>query len=219
MARPLRVIPVGLVVHAFNRGNELRRLFLDRTDYRRFVDLLSEGCRKFRVTVIAYCLMPTHWHLVLTPLADGAVSAYLHWVTTKHSLQLRKRSGTVGRGHVYQGRFHAIPVQQSRYYFNLLDYVESNARRGGLAARSEEWEWSSAHERIHGGKLLRPGPLPLPADWLERINTQQTQEMLDGIRTAIRAKRPYGTGAWVEATASELGLQSTLRTRGRPRGK
>jgi putative transposase len=219
MARPPRIIPSGLVVHVINRGNDKRRLFLDRTDYQRFLDLLYDGCRKFPVLVIAFCLMPTHWHLVLVPLADGAVSAYLHWVTTKHSLQFRKRSGTIGHGHVYQSRFGSFPVQTGAYYYNVINYVDSNARRSGLVSRAEAWEWSSAHERAFGGRLLSPGPIPLPDNWLDLINSLQPRALLEDIRTAVRGERPYGEPEWVKAKAAELGLSSRLRPRGRPAGK
>jgi putative transposase len=219
MPRPHRNLPVGHVFHVVNRGNDRRSLFFDQVDYQGFMDLLLEAGRRFHVLVIAYCLMPNHWHLIMTPQEAGAVSAHLHWLTTTHSVQYRRRLESVGNGHVYQARFSAFPIQTNRHYFNGVKYVEANALRKRLVRRAEEWMWSSAYERVHGCKLVQPGPVELPANWLDFVNMKQSRHVTDEIRVCARAQRPYGDEKWAAATAAELGIESRMHPRGRPKGR
>jgi putative transposase len=217
MARPPRITPAGNVFHVTNRATEGRILFGDRSDYQAFYRLLVVACRRLGMRVIAFCLMPTHWHLVLWPSSDGAVSEYLHWVTTQHSLHFRLRTGTVGRGHVYQDRFHSFPVQVTRYYYNLIRYVEANALNGQLVVKAEQWPWSSLFERLNGGDLITSGPLALPPHWSECVNAVLPLREVKAIRCSERCGRPYGSSKWVAQTAALQSLDQTLRGRGRPR--
>lgn len=217
MARPLRITLAGSVYHVTNRAAQGLVLFSNRTDYQAFYRLLVVARRRFGMRVIAFCLMPTHWHLVLWPSSDGAVSAFLHWIATRHSLRFRRQTGTVGRGHVYQDRFHSFPVQTGRYYYNLLRYVEGNALRGHLVAKAEDWPWSSLFERINGGELITGGPMDPLVDWTERVNATLPRHDFKAIQRAERRGRPYGAPKWVVETASCQSLDQTLGFRGRPR--
>src|SRR5512146_3153426 len=79
MGRPPRITPAGFVFHVFNRAIEGVVLFENKADFEQFYRLLVEGSCRFGVRFIAYCLMPNHWHLVLWPTTDNAVSDFLHW--------------------------------------------------------------------------------------------------------------------------------------------
>lgn len=115
--------------------------------------------------VIAYCLMPNHWHLVLWPDQDDAVSAYIHWLTGAHACYFNARHGLTG--HVYQGRFRDVRVRDERHLLTLLSYVEANPIRAGLVERAELWHWSSVGpSRLSS---LHPGPVPRPENWLELL--------------------------------------------------
>ncbi len=217
MPRPRRIAPGGFVYHALNRATEGQSIFHDAGDYRMFLELLRLAGRRTPMRVCGYCLMRTHWHLILWPFADGALSTYLHWVTTCHSLQYRACSDSQGRGYVYQGRFCSFPVQTSRYYYNALKYVEGNALRSHYVQRAEDWPWSSLVERSRAGDLLDPGPLEIPCDWTEIVNTLPPEEQLEELRASVRSGRPYGSPSWSDDTAAALALGQTLRCRGRPR--
>ena len=162
MPRHHRVLPGGYVYHVLNRGCERRTIFEEWADYQTFIDLMVKAHDRVPMRVCALQLMSTHWHLLLWPQKDGAVSAYMHWLCTMHSLQHRRSHGTVGMGHLYQDRFHCFPVQDDRYYYHVVHYIETNAKRAGLVSRAEAWPWSSVADRINGTGLTVPGPLPLP---------------------------------------------------------
>jgi putative transposase len=210
------LVPANYVYHVLNRGCHRRRLFDNTADYRFFRMLLSRARDKVGMRVCAFDVMPNHWHLVLWPERDGAVSAYVHWLCTAHVAYRVRVKGPEAGGHAYQGRFRCFPVHDAVYYYRALRYVEANALRAGLVQRAEAWKWSSAAERTHGSDLLVRGPLALPADWLELVNRGLDQDDLRALRESARSGRPYGPPGWVEETAASLGLEHTLRRPGRP---
>lgn len=217
MPRPRRIAPGGIVYHALNRATEGRRIFTDACDYRMFLGLLALASRRTPMRICGLSLMKTHWHLILWPFTDGALTAYLHWLSTCHSLQYRARYNTQGRGCVYQGRFRSFPIQTTEYYYNALKYVEGNALRAQYVDRAEDWPWSSLGLRLRGhGELFAPGPLYLPPDWVEIVNTVPPQEQLETLRASVRTGRPYGCQKWTYRTADMLSLEHTMWCRGRP---
>src|SRR5690349_6183496 len=106
MPRDFRKLPPGSVVHCVNRGNDRRPLFERASDYEDFLRLVSWAKSRSAVRILAYCLMSNHWHFVFWVLQQGDVSRFLHRLTTTHAVSWRKRTHTVGDGHVYKDRFH-----------------------------------------------------------------------------------------------------------------
>jgi putative transposase len=131
----------------------------------------------------------------------------------------------VGYGHIYQGRYKSLPVEQDSHFLALVRYVERNARRAGLVKRAEEWPWSSVYARLYGKegakRLLSPWPVPEPSHYLEWLNRSQPKEEVEKIRCAIKRSRPYGSEGWVSKAVAQFGLENTMRNSGRPakRGK
>ena len=216
MPRPRRFAPANYVFHVLNRGCHGRRLFDTAADYRGFRALLSKGADRVGMRVCGFDVMPNHWHLVVWPEKDGAVSAFVHWVSTAH-VAMRVRLGRQEAGHLYQGRFHCFAIQDEVYYYNAIRYVEANALRAGLVERAEDWEWSSAAERKHVSDLLVPGPLPLPTNWIELVNRGFDRDDLAALRASVRTGRPYGAADWVDETSKVLGLEQKLHGAGRTR--
>ena len=93
--------------------------------------------------LLAYCVMPNHWHLVVWPHQDGALSRFMNWLTLTHTQRWHQHRHSVGEGHVYQGQFKSFPVETNEYFLVVCRYVERNAVRAGLVERAEQWRWSS----------------------------------------------------------------------------
>ena len=89
--------------------------------------------------ILACCLMPNHWHLVLYPRADGDLSQFLRRLTLTHTQRYHARTRTVGYGHVYQGRYKSLLVESDLHFLSLVRYVERNAKRAGLVKKAEVW--------------------------------------------------------------------------------
>ena len=103
--------------------------------------------------------------------------------------------------------------------WTVLRYVERNPLRAGMVEKAADWRWSSLWHRVHGDKegLLDEGPLPLPSRWRGYIQRGQAEAELEALRRSVVRGAPFGEASWQERTAKKLGLQSTLRPRGRPR--
>ena len=104
----------GLIFHVINRGAKRAELFSTPSDYRAFENLVIETKRRIPISLLAYCLMPNHWHLVLWPDRDGSLSTFMQLLTFTHAMRWNASRGISGAGAVYQGRFKAIPVQPTR---------------------------------------------------------------------------------------------------------
>jgi putative transposase len=202
--------------HVLNRGNGRRTVFHKDGDYAAFIKLLRQAGERVPVRLLAYCLMPNHFHLLLWPHGDGELSGYMMWLLTAHVRRYHRHYH--GSGHVYQGRFRSFPVQDDDHLLTVLRYAERNPVRAGLAAKAQDWPWSSAADHVRA-PAHDPGPVPRPAGWLEYVNAPQTGAEAEAVRECIRRRRPYGEPAWVEQTAHRLGLEANLRPRGRPRPK
>jgi len=165
--------------------------------------------------------MPNHWHFVLWPENDGELAAFMQRMTVTHVTRWQKNKKRVGYGHVYQGRFKSFPVEQDDYFYQVVRYVERNAIRANLVSRAEQWQWSSLWRRESGTteqrRILSKWPLPCPRRWKELVNEPQTDSELLALRRSVDRGQPFGSVQWIEQTAQQLGLESTLRNRGRPK--
>ncbi|MHC4718089.1 MAG: transposase, partial [Planctomycetota bacterium] len=221
MPRSPRAAVGGMVYHVLNRANARMQIFDSRGDYEAFERVLAQAHERVAMRTAAYSVMPSHWHLVLWPRADGDLSEFMRWLTVTHTQRWHAAAGTAGTGHLYQGRFKSFPIQSDTHYLRVCRYVERNALRAGLVRRAENWRWCSLWRRQSGDAaqraLLHPGPVRLPADWVALVNQPLSREELDALRLCVNRGRPYGGPIWTKRTAARLGLESTLRPRGRPR--
>jgi putative transposase len=216
MPRTARASEANLVYHVLNRGNGRAEVFHKVEDYAAFRDAMVEASVRLPMRLIAYCLMPNHFHLVLRPHGDGDLSRWMHWLLTTHMRRyLRHYHHT---GHVWQGRFKAFPVQDDEHLATVIRYVERNALRAGLAERAEDWPWSSLANPPDGPRLDTE-TFPRAADWIEFVNTPMTEAESEAVRLSIRRDRPYGSETWTIQTANRLGLEYSIRPRGRPARK
>ena len=199
MGRALRITVGGFVYHALNRANRRATLFHGPDDYAGFLQVLAEAQREQPMRLLAYGIMPNHWHLVLWPMHDRDLSRFVSWVTLTHTQCFHARHGTVGSGHLYQGRFKSFPVEGDEHLLILGRYVERNALRAGLVGRAEAWPWGSLYQRERGDGAGRPAlavpPVPWPAGWLDWVNQPQTVAEEEAIRKCSRRGRPYGSPA------------------------
>jgi putative transposase len=168
----------------------------------------------------AYCLLSNHWHLVVWPEHDGELQTFMRQMTNTHVKRWKEHRRETGYGHLYQGRYKCFPVETEGYFYQLVRYVERNALRADLVTRAECWPWSSLRrgERDDAAfPILSAWPLPRPADWLEIVNRPQSEAELEAMRRCVSRGCPLGGRDWVARTVKQLGLESTLRPRGRPK--
>ena len=219
MPRTARASVGGICYHVFNRGNGRAEVFHKDEDYAAFLKLLRQANERVPVRLLGYCLMPNHFHLVVWPREDGDLSRWMQWLLTSHVRRYHRHYHS--SGHVWQGRFKAFPIEEDDHLLTVLRYVERNpVRAKGLPVRkAERWPWSSAGAL---GKdverpVLDPGPVARGPDWLDWVNRPLTADELTAVRDCVERGKPFGNEGWQKKIALQLGLEFTLRPRGRPR--
>jgi putative transposase len=221
MPRAARVTPGGLVYHVLNRGVGKNRLFWKDADYMAFEEILADTLLVRPMRICAYCLLPNHWHFVLWPEDDGDLAAFMQRLTVTHVTRWQRNKQQVGFGHVYQGRYKSFPVESNEYFYQAVRYVERNPLRAQLVNAADTWRWSSLWRRLHGDReqkqLLASWPLPRSRNWLEYVQQPASDAELEALRRSVQRGTPLGGSDWSVRTARELGLDYTLRSRGRPR--
>ena len=216
MPRTARASVGGVIYHALNRGNRREAVFHKPADYDAFVQAIADAAHRVPLDVFGYCLMPNHFHLVIRPKGDGDLGRWMRWLLTAHAQRYHRHYKT--SGHVWQGRFKAFPIQGDDHLATALRYVERNPLRAELVSHAEHWRWSSLPAWLSGDPLLWRGDPPVrdPA-WVDRVNEPLAAGDLRRLRESVARERPFGSRDWTTRTVQALGLESTLRPRGRPK--
>lgn len=158
MPRKPRIHYPGAVYHVMLRGNGGQDIFFDAADRSKFLLLLQQGLEKYHHRVHAFCLMDNHAHLVLqvmdTPLSK--VMQNLSFRYTQYINRKLKRSG-----HLFQGRFKALLIDEENYLLELVRYIHLNPLRAGLVDDPGDYPWSS-----HGCFLGQRKTPWLSTDWI-----------------------------------------------------
>jgi len=154
MARPLRVEYPGAYYHVINRGNAGEDIFHSIRDREKFLEYLEKAVERFSIIVHTYCLMATHYHLLIeTPQPN--LSAAIQWLNVSYAAYYNKKRRR--SGHLFQGRFKSILVDADGYLKHLSRYIHLNPVRAKIVTNPSEFSWSSYPAFI--GKIKAP-------DWL-----------------------------------------------------
>jgi len=234
MPRAPRVDLAGHCYHVINRANARFRIFRKDGDFEAFERVLEEAVLRAdgSVSLLAYCVMGNHWHLVIRTHADRTMGPMMKWLTTTHAGRYRVAHGQEGIGHLYQGRYKSFMIEDEAHLLTVCRYVERNAARASLVQRAEDWRWSSLWRWRSGNReaqaMLSPWPsgatgvrdaarFNRPRHWLRTVNTPINAAELEALRTATQRGRPFGSDRWIDRMVKQHGLEATVRPPGRPR--
>ena len=134
MPRQKRADEAGAIYHALNRGNKRQTIFHKDGDYQAFLGVFTQGLELYPVKLLAYVLMPNHWHMVRRPTEDGGMGWLLSWVTATHTLRYHAHYRTSGESHMYQAGFMNFPVENDGHFLVLGRYTERNPLRAGMVS-------------------------------------------------------------------------------------
>lgn len=219
MPRLPRVDVGGEVYHVINRANARLPIFFKEDDYKLFESILEEAQFKFGVGILAYCLMPNHFHLVLHPYKDGDLQKFMQWLTLTHTQRWHTINRTVGTGHLYQGRYKSFLIQGDKHLLTVIRYVERNPLRANLVKKIENWNFSSLSRRITNvparQELLEKWPIETPQNYLAFVNTPMNESEIGEIRYSVNRSKPFGSDTWSNTMIDKFGLKATIRKRGR----
>ncbi len=199
MPRLSRVVLPGIPHHITQRGNRRQQTFFIEDDYRAYLELLVGACRHHNSAVWAWCLMPNHVHLIMTPTTEDGLRASLAEAHRRYTRRINFREGW--RGHLWQERFHSFPMDEA-YLLAAVRYVELNPVRAGWVERAQDWPWSSARTRLGepGDDLTCRKALEglvgdWPTFWSDGLGTADSS---DDIRRHTRTGRLLGTKAFIQ---------------------
>jgi len=192
MARIARVVAEGYPHHVIQRGNRRQRTFFDDEDYAAYLDLMAEWCRKAKVAIWAYCLMPNHVHLIAVPRTADGLARSIGEVHRRYTRRINFRQGW--RGYLWQGRFASYPMD-AEYCLAAARYIERNPVRAGLVKRPWQWPWSSAAAHVAGedDRLAKVRPLLKEvSDWRRFLLEEDEEATVQMLRRHGRTGRPLG---------------------------
>jgi putative transposase len=199
MARLPRVVVVDVPHHVTQRGNA-------RSAYS---DLLRKYSQLHSLSLLGWCLMSNHVHLIAVPRSEEALAQTLKQAHGRYAWYSNARQSS--SGHVWQGRFYSCPLDDS-HLWEALRYTELNPVRAGLVAAAEQWRWSSAG--AHCGVAVPDAMLEMElwrkrwtvSEWREFLSARESQPDLTALRRCTHTGRPLGTPDFVAALE-----KSTLR--------
>ena len=140
MARPYRLQGEGCLYHITSRGDDRKKIFLNETDYRKFLEYLKTAKERFKFYLYCYCLMGNHYHLLLETTQPN-ISNIMQYINTSYTTYYnikRKRCG-----HLFQGRYKSILVDADAYFLELTRYIHLNPVKAKIVTVPEEYPWSS----------------------------------------------------------------------------
>ncbi len=221
MPRINRVDVGGEVYHILNRANARVQIFDEDKDYQQFVVILEEAVEKFAMRLLAYSIMPNHWHLVLYPKKDGDLQTFMSWLTNTHTRRWHVAKATVGQGHLYQGRYKSFICEQDQHLLTVLRYVERNAKTANLVKKAENWKWSSLWRREFGTEkqkvFLSVWPTDMPKNYLRMVNDPITIKELERLEQSEEKSIPFGKDAWIDRIVRKFDIEQVLHNVGRPK--
>jgi len=149
MARSWRIEFEGAYYHVLSRGNEGTNIFYDVRDRKIFLETIGEVTERFDVDVFAYVLMSNHYHLLLKTNRAN-LSRAMQWLGVTYTRRFNNRHSR--SGHLFQGRFKSIIVENDAYALELSCYIHRNPLRAGIVKRLVDYKWSSYPIYAYGGK-------------------------------------------------------------------
>lgn len=224
MARLPRVVVADVPHHVTQRGNARQVILSSDGDRVTYLELLREYSQLYGLSLVGYCLMSNHVHLIAVPQTVEALSQSLKLAHGRYATYWNAQQSSTG--HVWQGRFYSCPLDES-HLWKALRYVELNPVRAGMVDAAEQWEWSSA--AAHCGSASPDARLdPMlemerwrrrwtPAVWRKYIEDGESAAEVSALRRSTHTGRPLGSPEFVEALEELTSRPLAPRKGGRPK--
>ena len=223
MARLARVVIPGIPYHLTHRGNRRADVFYDEADRWAYLRDLAATAQRYGLKIWGWCLMSNHVHLLVVPQPAAALAATIRLAHARHARRINAPRGWTG--HLWASRFFSTALDGA-HLWAAIRYVELNPVRAGLAARAEDYAWSSARAHALGtaDPLLDPkrpfaagardGLTGRPRAWAEWLARGLAEEEIEAIRQATRTGRPLGDAAFVRRLEKKLARPLAPQKRG-----
>jgi len=179
----------GVSYHLYNRGNRKQIIFEGEEDYRLYVNLLNKYCKETSFSIIAYCLMPNHIHLLLRQEDQDTPAKLMSRLHTAYAVYYNKKYKSIG--HLFQGRYKQKIIKSDNYLIRLVSYIHRNPVKDMLVEAPEGYSWSSFRQY----KKMRNGSQPNGVCSATVIKSLGLIEVLkfteEGMRKSANQLSPY----------------------------
>jgi putative transposase len=221
MPRVARTVFAHHPHHITQRGNRGEDVFFDAEDRAIYLAWLGEYAAKFKVEVVAYCLMTNHIHLILIPTTEDGLQKLLKPLHMRYAQRLNRLRGQ--QGHVWQGRYFSS-VLDNDYFRAALRYIERNPVRAGMVKKAENYEWSSAagHCALAKDNFLKRQPAWRKTfadinDWSGWLSELDEDEKLLVLRRYTMMGLPCGSEKFIRKIEKRAGRNLRANPIGRPK--
>lgn len=220
MARFARVVVVDVPHHVTQRGNARQVILSDDADRFAYLELLRQYSELHRLSVLGYCLMSNHVHLIVVPRTAEALAQTLKHTHGRYASYWNARNSL--NGHVWQGRFYSCPLDEI-HLWRALRYVELNPVRAAMVTGAEQWPWSSAATHCGSGvpetllEMERWRKRWTIAEWREHLAAGELPTDMTALRQYTHTGRPLGSAEFVAALERSTLRPLSPRKAGRPR--
>ncbi|MBL8782942.1 MAG: transposase [Alphaproteobacteria bacterium] len=200
------------------RGNPGQRIFQSNEDYREYIELVAAGCKRARVTVLGYCLLPKQVQLILVPPNAKALRNALGEAHRRFTRSVNMRRDR--KGGLFRGRFASFPMDKPSLPL-VMRFVEQSAVRSRAAKSARDWRWSSAGVHLKGKPdgFVDVKPIAKASkNWKDELAKPIATAELKAIAASENTGRPFGSPAFVAAVEKKLG-RTLARQRPGPKPK
>jgi putative transposase len=221
MVREARVVAVGYPHHITQRGNYQQDIFLGDGDRRTYLSRMQEESAKYKLEILAYCLMTNHVHFICVPQAEDSLAQTFKYVNMMYSQYLNRKIGS--GGHLFQGRFYSCVMDETHLY-RCVRYIERNPVRAQVVRKPWVYEWSSA--RVHCGMeesdALKTGRLfqYIEGDengWKKYIDEKDNPKDMEVIKQNTMRGSVMGAPKFITKLEKKIHRRLTVREKGRPK--
>lgn len=219
MPRQSRIVIPNIAHHITQRGNYGRNVFSSDEDYKIYLRWFTEYTNKYKLDVLAYCLMRNHVHFIVVPKREESLSRIYNTLHMRYAQYINRMSKE--RGHLWQGRFYSC-LLDDKHLYRAIRYVERNPVRAGMVKKAWEYKWSSA--RCHMGEEGK-GMVSLSEsfdmgrkEWMEYLSDSDN-EMVGEIRLKTQRGLAVGTDNFIKKIENKIKRSLKYLNQGRPSKK
>lgn len=222
MPRIARVIVPNIPYHITQRGNYKQDVFLNDKDKLKYLSLVKENSKQYKVEILAYCLMNNHVHFAVVPQRPDSLSLMFKYVSMRYSQYFNRKLDR--RGHLWQDRYFSCPLDKD-HLFEVFRYIENNPVKAGLVKSAEDYPWSSAKSHIFSDfssdELLVDYTKYSKEikNWKEYLNETSNEQLVLNLKKCTRSGKPAGNKDFIQDLEFKIGRVLRSKPMGRPWSK
>ncbi len=221
MPRIARLVVPDYPHHITQRGNYGNSIFKDDADRRKYLYFIADYSQKYRLTILSYCLMSNHIHLIAVPKDEDSLADTLRIAHTRYSQYFNKKMHAAG--HLWQGRYYSC-VLDDQHLIASARYVERNPVRAKLVKKPTDYVWSSAesHTAISNNDIIDASHLfkyveVKQCEWKAFVDRSDEPEEIANIRKHTITGRPLGNVVFIQKLEKTFGERLHALPVGRPK--